>query len=108
MKWLLIGFVKAWRKLISPLYGPVCKYYPTCSEYALEALKIHGAIKGSAMAAWRIMRCNPWSSGGVDPVPGSPLAAKTAQWFADDDAPAKQQASRASVPGPDAAPAVMG
>ena len=74
MKWLMIGFIKAWRKVISPLYGDVCKYYPTCSEYGLEAVRIHGAVKGGAMAVWRIMRCNPWSMGGFDPVPGSDLA----------------------------------
>ena len=108
MKWLLVGFVKAWRKLISPLYGPCCKYYPTCSEYALEALQIHGAIKGSALAAWRILRCNPWSRGGVDPVPGSALEAKTAQWLVQDVDGEQQQASRVLMPGTTPAPAVMG
>ena len=74
MKWLMIGFITAWRKLVSPLYGNVCKYYPTCSSYGLEAVKIHGAIKGGALTIWRILRCNPWSMGGYDPVPGSDAA----------------------------------
>lgn|GEM_PF-1095189 len=74
MKWVLIGFIKFWRAVISPSYGNVCKYYPTCSEYGLEAVRTHGAVKGGALTAWRIMRCNPWSHGGYDPVPGTPAA----------------------------------
>lgn len=84
MKYILIWFVKAWRAVISPWYGPTCKYYPSCSTYGLEALQLHGAIKGSALAVWRLLRCNPWSRGGVDPVPGSELAAKTAEWWPDE------------------------
>jgi len=86
MKWLLIGFVKLWRSVVSPWYGPCCKYYPSCSTYALEALQLHGAIKGTGLAIWRLLRCNPWSKGGVDPVPGSQLQAKIQQWWAEDDA----------------------
>jgi len=71
MKWLMIGFIRAWRFLISPLYGEICKYYPTCSAYGLEAVRTHGALRGGALTAWRIMRCNPWSHGGYDPVPGT-------------------------------------
>ena len=74
MKWLMIGFITAWRKLVSPLYGNVCKYYPSCSAYGLEAVKTHGAVKGGALTVWRILRCNPWSMGGYDPVPGSEAA----------------------------------
>ena len=81
MKHLLILFVKAWRKFLSPTYGQVCKYYPSCSEYGLEALQLHGAIKGSALTIWRILRCNPWSHGGVDPVPGSELAHRVEEWW---------------------------
>ena len=50
------------------MYAPCCKYRPTCSEYALQAVEKHGAIKGSFMAIWRILRCNPFSKGGYDPV----------------------------------------
>lgn len=84
MKWILIGFVKMWRALISPLYGQVCKYYPSCSEYGLEALQVHGAIKGSGLVIWRLLRCNPWSHGGVDPVPGSQLERRIEQWWGKD------------------------
>ena len=110
MKWLLIGFVKAWRAVVSPLYGPVCKYYPSCSAYGLEALKLHGAVKGSALAVWRILRCNPWSRGGVDPVPGSELAAQVAQWWPADGpiGELETKISRAEAPGLSAAVAVMG
>jgi len=78
MKWLMIGFITAWRKFISPMYGDVCKYYPTCSAYGLQAVKTHGAIKGGALTIWRILRCNPWSHGGYDPVPGTEAAKKWA------------------------------
>jgi putative membrane protein insertion efficiency factor len=78
MKHLLIAFVKLWRKVVSPIYGDVCRYYPSCSAYGLEALQLHGAIKGSYLAVRRILRCNPWSTGGVDPVPGSALEAEIA------------------------------
>ncbi len=71
MKWLLIGFIKAWRAIVSPWYGNICKYYPSCSAYGLEAVQTHGAIKGSGLTIWRILRCNPWSKGGYDPVPGT-------------------------------------
>ncbi|MDE6596657.1 MAG: membrane protein insertion efficiency factor YidD [Oscillospiraceae bacterium] len=69
MKKILLLLVKLYRKAISPLKPPCCKYYPTCSSYALEAIEKHGAVKGLALAVWRILRCNPWSLGGVDPVP---------------------------------------
>jgi putative membrane protein insertion efficiency factor len=69
MKYLLIFIVKAYQRLISPLLGPRCKYYPTCSSYAVESLKRHGALKGTALAVWRVLRCNPWSLGGIDYVP---------------------------------------
>jgi len=74
MKWLLIAFIKAWRKLVSPGYCPRCKYFPTCSEYGLEAVEVHGALKGGWLATWRLMRCNPWSMGGYDPVPDTRAA----------------------------------
>jgi putative membrane protein insertion efficiency factor len=66
---LLIGVIRLWRLLISPLYGPTCKYHPSCSAYGLEAVRRHGAVRGSALTAWRILRCNPWSDGGIDDVP---------------------------------------
>ncbi|MEO6472747.1 MAG: membrane protein insertion efficiency factor YidD [Aeromicrobium sp.] len=70
MRYPLIWLLKAYRFAISPLYGQVCRYHPTCSAYALEAVETHGAIRGSWLAAKRLVRCHPWSSGGFDPVPG--------------------------------------
>jgi putative membrane protein insertion efficiency factor len=69
---ILIAFVLLWRKLISPLYGDVCRYYPSCSGYGLHSLQQHGVVKGVPLTAWRIARCNPWSSGGVDEVKAGP------------------------------------
>ena len=58
--------VHAYRLLVSPLVGPRCRYHPTCSRYALDALEEFGVLRGSVLAAWRLLRCNPWSRGGVD------------------------------------------
>lgn len=69
MKKILIFFIQLYRKYISPMKTTKCPYYPTCSAYGLEAIQKYGAIKGSALAAWRILRCNPFSKGGYDPVP---------------------------------------
>lgn len=69
MKWLLIGLVRGYQLLISPLLGPTCRYYPSCSAYALQALQVHGAFKGTWLAVRRLLRCHPWSPGGVDHVP---------------------------------------
>ena len=69
MKYVLIFFVKVYKKLISPLKPPCCRFYPTCSQYAIESLQIHGAVKGSYLAIKRILRCNPFCEGGIDPVP---------------------------------------
>ena len=69
MKYLLMLLVKAYKKFISPLFPPKCRYYPSCSSYALEAISKFGAVKGTILAVWRILRCNPWSEGGIDPVP---------------------------------------
>jgi putative membrane protein insertion efficiency factor len=74
VKYLLIGLIKAWRLLISPLYGQVCRYYPSCSAYALRAVSVHGAVKGSWLTIRRLLRCHPWAPGGYDPVPGTPEA----------------------------------
>jgi putative membrane protein insertion efficiency factor len=68
---VLIILVRGYRYLLSPLLGSNCRYQPTCSSYAIEAIKLHGAGKGFAMAASRILRCNPFSKGGYEPVPGS-------------------------------------
>ena len=69
MKKLFIAVIKFYQKYLSPLKRTRCPYIPTCSQYGLEAVQKHGAFKGSILAAWRIMRCNPFSKGGIDPVP---------------------------------------
>lgn len=69
VSYLLIGLVKFYRKAISPLKIPSCRFTPTCSQYAIEAIETHGAFKGSALACWRVLRCNPFCKGGYDPVP---------------------------------------
>ena len=69
MKRILIAIVRGYKKYISPLLPPSCRFTPTCSEYAMEAISKHGAWKGSWLALWRILRCNPFSKGGYDPVP---------------------------------------
>jgi putative membrane protein insertion efficiency factor len=62
-----IGLVYAYRYTVGLFVRPgTCKYHPTCSQYAIEALRKHGLLKGSVLAAWRVLRCNPWSDGGVD------------------------------------------
>lgn len=69
MKRIVIFLIKCYRRYISPLTPPRCKYYPTCSCYALTAVERFGALRGSILAMWRLLRCNPWSMGGVDYVP---------------------------------------
>ncbi len=69
MKRPLIWLIKFYRKNISPNTPPSCKFTPTCSQYGLEAIERFGAIKGGFMTLWRILRCNPFSVGGYDPVP---------------------------------------
>lgn len=69
MKTVLVALLKAYRFAISPLYGQVCRYHPTCSAYALGAVETHGALRGSWLAVRRVGRCHPWAAGGYDPVP---------------------------------------
>jgi len=69
MKDYAIRFIKFYQRSISPLFPPKCKYYPTCSNYAVTAIERFGLFKGGLLAVWRILRCNPFSSGGVDLVP---------------------------------------
>ncbi len=67
-RWLLVGPIRAYQRLISPAFGDRCRYYPSCSEYAVQAIESYGILKGLVLAGWRLIRCNPWSHGGVDPV----------------------------------------
>jgi len=66
---LAVGAVRAYQWTIRPLIGANCRFWPSCSDYAVEAVREHGAVRGSALAGWRILRCNPWCQGGYDPVP---------------------------------------
>ena len=68
----LIGLISLWRKFVSPLYGDVCRYYPSCSSYGLTAIQQKGVVVGIALTALRVLRCNPWSRGGVDEVKAGP------------------------------------
>jgi putative membrane protein insertion efficiency factor len=72
MKTLLVWLLRGYKLLLSPLLGQNCRFYPSCSSYAIEALQIHGAARGSWLAARRVCRCHPWNEGGVDPVPPAP------------------------------------
>ena len=72
MKSLLLFFLKAYRLAISPWLGRNCRFAPSCSEYAMEAIGTHGALEGSYLAARRVCRCHPWHPGGYDPVPTAP------------------------------------
>ena len=69
MKKLLLLLIGFYQRQISPYKRPCCRFIPTCSQYALEAVERFGAVKGSAMVLWRILRCNPFCKGGYDPVP---------------------------------------
>ena len=77
MKSVLIVILRGYRYWISPLMGRQCRFYPTCSEYAAEAIAAHGAVRGLALTLRRLGRCHPWHAGGVDPVP-QPQHSKTA------------------------------
>lgn len=69
MKTLLLLLVRGYQLCISPFLGQNCRFYPSCSQYAMEAIGRHGALKGGMLAARRLSKCHPWHAGGVDPVP---------------------------------------
>jgi putative membrane protein insertion efficiency factor len=69
--YLMVGAIRLYQRFLSPLLGQNCRFHPSCSQYAIEALREHGVVKGSALAVWRILRCQPFCRGGLDPVPPS-------------------------------------
>ncbi|MDD3932102.1 MAG: membrane protein insertion efficiency factor YidD [Ruminococcaceae bacterium] len=69
MKRIMVRMIRGYQRYVSPRLGAQCKYLPTCSQYAIEAIERYGSLKGGLMAVWRILRCNPFSRGGYDPVP---------------------------------------
>jgi putative membrane protein insertion efficiency factor len=71
---MLLALLRGYKWALSPFLPPACRYVPTCSEYAAEAIEHHGAFRGSAMAIWRVLRCHPFVRGGYDPVPTNHVA----------------------------------
>ena len=65
----LVGFIRLYKRFLSPLLPPSCRFTPSCSRYTVEAIQKHGALRGTLLGAWRILRCNPFGKGGYDPVP---------------------------------------
>jgi uncharacterized protein len=78
LRWIVIGPIVAYRRLISPALPRRCKYEPTCSAYAVSAVRDFGILRGLVLATWRLVRCNPWSRGGFDPVSAQRLFASRA------------------------------
>jgi putative membrane protein insertion efficiency factor len=68
MRLIAVLPLRVYQRLISPMLGPRCRYYPSCSEYAVQAVQRFGILRGLVLAGWRLLRCNPWSRGGFDPV----------------------------------------
>jgi uncharacterized protein len=68
LRLLLVAPIRVYQRLLSPALGQRCKYYPSCSEYAAQAVERFGILRGLILAGWRLLRCNPWSNGGFDPV----------------------------------------
>jgi putative membrane protein insertion efficiency factor len=69
MKRPFLLMIRGYKRFISPMLPPSCRFYPTCSDYAYEAIEKHGLLKGGRLAIWRVLRCNPFCKGGIDPVP---------------------------------------
>ena len=75
-KTVLMGLLRGYKRVLSPMLPPSCRYVPTCSEYAAEAIERYGALRGSALAIWRVLRCHPFVRGGYDPVPWNALGSR--------------------------------
>ncbi len=71
VRWAILALIRLYQLTLSASLGGQCRFYPSCSRYAREAIQVHGALRGSGLAAWRILRCGPFTDGGFDPVPGA-------------------------------------
>lgn len=71
--WIAFFIIRSYQYIISPLLGPRCRFYPSCSDYAIDAIKQHGFLRGSCLSLWRLLRCHPGCAGGFDPVPSKNL-----------------------------------
>lgn len=106
----LSAIIRFYQRRISPRFAPRCRYYPSCSSYALESVQIHGAGKGTLIATWRILRCNPWSKGGADYVPekgawpGRPLGHSELLSLWGEEEASSSAASRENHSGEDSVP----
>lgn len=69
-RWLIIAPIRLYQRLVSPMLGPRCRFYPSCSEYCVQAVRLRGVFRGVALGAWRVLRCHPLNPGGYNPVPG--------------------------------------
>ena len=69
MKFLVLRIIKIYQKYVSPMLGPSCRFHPTCSEYAFQAIETYGVLRGGLLAVKRILKCNPWGGSGTDPLP---------------------------------------
>jgi len=78
MRRLVTGLIRGYQYAVSPLLGPACRFYPSCSQYALEAVERFGVVRGGYLAVRRLARCHPWHPGGFDPVPPASLRARHA------------------------------
>ncbi len=92
--WMLVAPIHLYQRVISPAMPPRCRYAPSCSAYAVEALHVHGLVKGLILATWRLLRCNPWSHGGVDRVP------PRGRWRPDQWIPPEDWAGNLDLPEP--------
>ncbi|WP_249975669.1 membrane protein insertion efficiency factor YidD [Vreelandella olivaria] len=88
---VMVCFVRVYQYTISPLLGPRCRFWPSCSSYTIEAIQVHGPIKGGWMAAKRIIKCHPGHPGGMDPVPGGRSEQLCKEDAADSDVPAEKR-----------------
>ncbi len=95
MKWLLLWLLRGYRFFLSPWLGNSCRFWPSCSVYAMEAIETHGALKGSYLTVMRVGRCHPYSAGGVDPVP---VAFRWRCWCHEAKPPAAAESAPAYAP----------